>query len=68
MIELGAELPGYKLVAKKELRKFADPFKTAAALTSAGARDIHSAPSLKTPAQIERFSRPRTLNSILPAG
>lgn len=54
MIELGAEIPGYKLVAKKELRKFADPFKTAAALTSAGARDIYSAPSLKTPAQIEK--------------
>lgn len=54
MIELGAEVPGFKLVAKKELRKFADPFKTAAALTSAGAHDIYSAPSLKTPAQLEK--------------
>lgn len=54
MKELGASVPGYKLVAKKELRKFADPFKTAAALTSAGAKDIYSAPALKTPAQLEK--------------
>lgn len=54
MKELGATIPGYKLVAKKELRKFSDPFKTAAALTNAGAKDIYSAPSLKTPAQLEK--------------
>jgi hypothetical protein len=54
MQELGSEVPGYKLVAKKENRKFADPFKTAAALTSAGVKDIYSPPSLKTPAQLEK--------------
>lgn len=54
MKELALPVPGYKLVAKKELRKFADPFKTAAALTSAGAKDIYSAPALKTPAQLEK--------------
>ena len=54
MQELGSEIPGYKLVAKKELRKFADPFKTAAALTSAGVKDIYAAPSLKTPAQLDK--------------
>ena len=54
MKEMGIKIPGYKLVAKKELRKFADPFETAKALTSAGAKDIYSAPSLKTPAQLEK--------------
>lgn len=54
MKDLGVKIPGYKLVAKKELRKFADPFETAKALTSAGARDIYSAPALKTPTQLEK--------------
>lgn len=54
MKDLGVKVPGFKLVAKKELRKFADPFKTAAALTSAGLKDIYSPPSLKSPAQIEK--------------
>lgn len=54
MKDLGVKIPGYKLVAKKELRKFADPFETAKALTSAGAKDIYSAPALKTPAQLEK--------------
>jgi len=54
MKDLGVKIPGYKLVAKKELRKFADPFETAKALTSAGAKDIYSAPALKTPSQLEK--------------
>jgi hypothetical protein len=54
MKEMGVKIPGYKLVAKKENRKFGDPFKTAAALTSAGVKDIYSPPALKTPPQIEK--------------
>jgi hypothetical protein len=54
MKDLGVKIPGYKLVAKKELRKFSDPFKTAAALTTAGVKDIYAPPALKTPSQLEK--------------
>jgi hypothetical protein len=47
-------IPGYKLVAKKELRKFSDPDLTAAALLQAGVQSIFTDPLLKSPAQIEK--------------
>lgn len=62
MKELGVKIPGYKLVAKKENRKFADPFKTAAALTAQGVKDIYAPPALKTPAQLEKVLKAEKLD------
>ena len=54
MKDLGVSLPGYKLVAKKQNRKFANPLQIAEALLMAQVTDIYTEPSLKSPAQIEK--------------
>lgn len=54
MKDMGASIPGYKLVAKKELRKFEDPAQVAIALANAGIKDIYTAPALKSPAQLDK--------------
>lgn len=54
MKDLGVSLPGYKLVAKKQNRKFANPLQIAEALLMVQVTDIYTEPSLKSPAQIEK--------------
>lgn len=55
VIKHGAQLPGFKAVAKKELRKWEDADKAATALMPLGLPKIFTEPALRSPAQISEI-------------
>lgn len=55
VIKNGAQLPGFKAVAKKELRKWDDADKAAVALVPLGLPKIFTEPVLRSPAQISEI-------------
>jgi len=52
VIKNGVQLPGFKAVQKKELRKWADPAQAAQQLTSLNLPNLYTEPALRSPAQI----------------
>lgn len=62
----GREPPGFKLVAKRATRKWVDESLVEAALQKNGlaAADIHEAPALKSPAQIEKLIGKKAFGSF----
>jgi hypothetical protein len=63
MLNAGASVPGYKLVAKKGRRQWVDEFDARGALLALGVNedDVMDAPALKSPAQVEKVLKSHKL-------
>lgn len=68
MLNAGATVPGYKLVAKKGRRQWVDEFDARGALLALGVdeSEVMEAPSIKSPAQVEKVLKSHNL--ALPEG
>ena len=68
MLNAGATVPGYKLVAKKGRRQWLDEQNAVEVLLAAGAAvaDVMDEPAIKSPAQVEKALKARKL--ALPDG